>query len=90
MASLSLAKLRGMIVNSRLVLELKNIIGKLRETAGDRLMLGSYQRAMELYERFSATGLFQWAPRARAWFEDQSYVLWLGLSKPEYMGAAST
>jgi len=83
MASLSLAKMRGRIVNSRLILELRGIIGKLRETAGDRLMSASYQRAMEFYERFTTIGLFEWAPQAKAWFKDQSYILWLGLCSPE-------
>lgn len=83
MASLSLAKMRGRIVNLRLILELRGIIDKLRETAGDRLMRTSYQRAMELYGRFAAIGLFEWAPQVRSWFNDPSYVFWLGLCSPE-------
>ncbi|MGQ9513818.1 MAG: hypothetical protein ACUVTL_02015 [Thermoproteota archaeon] len=83
MASLSLAKMRRRLVNSRLILELRGIIGKLRETAGNKLMLRAYQRAMKLYERFSATGLFEWAPQVRSWFNDPSYILWLGLCSPE-------
>ena len=79
MASLSLARMRGRIVNSRLILELQNIIGKLRETAGDRLSRAASERAVKLYERFAATGLFEWAPRVRSWFNDPSYVFWLGL-----------
>jgi len=82
-ASLSLARMRGKIVNSRLILELQKIIGKLRETAGGRLMMGAYQRAMKLYERFLTIGLFEWAPQVRAWFNDPSYVLWIGLCSPE-------
>ena len=82
-ASLSLAKMRGKIVNSRLILELQEIIGKLRETAGGRLMASAYQRAMELYERFLTIGLFEWAPQVKSWFDDPSYVLWLGLCSPE-------
>jgi len=83
MASLSLAKTRGRLVNSRLILELQGIIIKLRETAGGRLMVRAYQRAIRSYERFMAVGLFEWAPRARSWFNDPSYVLWLGLCSPE-------
>jgi hypothetical protein len=82
-ASLSLAKMRGKIVNSRLILELQKIIGKLRETAGGRLMASAYQRAMKLYERFFTIGLFEWAPQVRAWFSDPSYVLWIGLCSSE-------
>lgn len=79
MASLSLAKMRGKIVNSRLILMLGNIVDKLRETAGDRLMTNAYHVAMKLYGRFSAIGLFEWAPQVRMWFSDPSYILWLGL-----------
>lgn len=78
-----LPKLGGRIVNSRLILELQNIIGRLRETAGDRLVRSSYERAMKLYERFMTTGLFEWAPQVRSWFNDPSYILWLGLCSPE-------
>jgi hypothetical protein len=83
MASLSLARMRGRIVNSRLILELRNIIGRLRETVGERLVKAASQRAMELYVRFSASGLFEWAPQVRSWFNDPSYILWLGLCSPE-------
>lgn len=79
MASLSLAKMRGKIVNSRLILELSNIIGGLRETPGERLMISAHRGAMELYERFVAIGLFEWAPQVRSWFDDPSYISWLGL-----------
>jgi len=83
MASLSLAKMRGRIVNSRLILELRGIIGKLRETPGDRLMQTSYQRAVGLYARFVAVGLFDWAPQVRSWFSDPGYIIWIGLCSPE-------
>jgi len=83
-ASLSLAKMRGRLVNSRLVLELMGIIGRLKDTAGERLMRVSYERAVRLYERFTAVGLFEWAPQVRSWFNDPSYVLWLGLCSPEH------
>jgi len=80
MASLSLAKMRGRIVNLNLVLKLRGIIGRLRETAGTRLMMSAYQRAIKLYDSFTATGLFEWAPKVRSWFNDPSYILWLGQS----------
>ncbi|MBO3804005.1 MAG: hypothetical protein JTT11_09095 [Candidatus Brockarchaeota archaeon] len=83
MASLSLAKMRGRIVNSRLVLQLLGIVSKLRETVGGRLILGAYRRAMELYNRYASIGLFDWAPQVKAWFQDPSYVLWVGLCSPE-------
>jgi len=83
MASLSLAKMRGRLVNSRLVLELRSIIGRLRETAGERMVRASYERAMRLYVRFVDIGLFEWAPQVRSWFNDPSYILWVGLCSPE-------
>jgi hypothetical protein len=82
-ASLSLAKMRGRLVNSRLILELRGIIGKLRETDGARMMRTVFKRATKLYERFIAADLFDWAPQARSWFDDPSYVLWVGLFCPE-------
>jgi hypothetical protein len=78
-ASLSLAKMRGRLVNSRLILELHNIIGKLKEADGDRTTRVAYHRAARHYERFLAIGLFKWAPQVRSWFDDPSYISWLGL-----------
>jgi len=83
MASLSLAKRRGKIVNSKLILELRNIIGKIRETVGERLVKAASQRAIECYARFSDTGLFEWAPQVRFWFNDTSYIIWFGLCSLE-------
>ena len=80
MASISLAKMRGRIVNANLIQQLGCIVGKLRETVGSRLMKAAYRRAMELHERYVSIGLFEWAPQARSWFDDPSYVFWLGLS----------
>jgi hypothetical protein len=85
-ASLSLARMRGRIVNSRLILALQGIIGKLRETTGERLMMTAYQRAVGLYERFTILGLFEWAPQVRSWFNDPSYILWLGLPSGPLFG----
>jgi hypothetical protein len=85
MASLSLAKMRRRIVNSRLILQLEYIIGKLRETEGKRLMKDAYQRSKKLYEKFMAIGLFEWAPQARSWFNDPNYILWLGVSTSEHI-----
>jgi hypothetical protein len=75
--------MRVIIVNSKLILHLQSIIDKLRDTAGDRLMRTSYEKAVRLYERFKAVGLFEWAPQVRSWFNDPSYILWLGLCSPE-------
>jgi hypothetical protein len=86
MASLSLAKMRGRLVNSRLILQLRCIISKLKESTGERLLLTAYQRAIKLYERFTIMGLFEWAPQAKSWFSDPSYVLWLGFSSGPLLG----
>jgi hypothetical protein len=83
MASLSLAKMRGRLVNSRLILKLQGIMGRLDETPGLKALRAARERAAELYGRFRAIGLFDWAPRARSWFDDPSYVQWLGLSGDE-------
>jgi hypothetical protein len=58
-------------------------MAKLRESPGGRMMRAAYQRAMDLYERFEAAGLFEWAPQARLWFGEPSYVSWLGLSSSD-------
>ena len=83
MASLSLAKMRGGIVNSRLIMQLGCLIGKLRETARARTIENAYLRAMKLYDRYSALGLFEWAPQVKSWFRDPSFILWLGLRPME-------
>jgi len=77
-ASTLLARRRGVLVNSRLLMQLRAIIGKLTETPGARAMAGAYRRASELYVRFLEVGVFEWAPQARDWFRDLGYIMWLG------------
>lgn len=79
-ASLSLARMRGRLVNSRLITNLRGIIAKLRENARSRVLNGAHFKAAELYERYVAIGLFEWAPRVKLWFNDPSYISWLELS----------
>lgn len=83
MASLSLAKMRGRIVNLTLILRLQDIIDKLRETTGQRLTKIAYKRAMNHYNRFVVIGLFDWAPQVRLWFNEPAYLFWLGLCSPK-------
>lgn len=79
-ASLSLARMRGRIVNSKLILELLNIIHKIIETSGDKLMITAHHRAIKIFMKFQAIGLFEWAPQVKSWFNDPSYIFWLGIS----------
>jgi hypothetical protein len=83
MASLWLAKRRGILVNYKLVIQLRAIIEKIKETPGAMAIRSAFRRAYEIYERFLAAGVFEWAPQVRSWFKDPSYILWLGLCSPE-------
>lgn len=36
-------------------------------------------------DRFVDIGLFEWVPRVRSWFDDPSYILYLGLSSSDLL-----
>jgi hypothetical protein len=81
--ALWVAKARGKISNSRLVVQVKEIALKLLEHMGkignSILRAGRKQAAMILYIYDKPNGVFGWAPQVRQWLSDERYVWYLGV-----------
>jgi len=52
-------------VNSKLVEHLSNILEKLLETPGMRIMRRGGERALEMVEKYEEAGGFRWAPSSK-------------------------
>ena len=77
-ASLCFARIRGRIVNSRLVELLSSILERLLETPRMRIMRRGVERAAEMLEKYEKAGVFKWAPMLRKWLAEKEYIEWLG------------
>ena len=75
-ASLWYSRIRGAIINEKLVGMLSVLLDKLKETPGARIFKRGYKKAVELLNK--GEGIFAWAPSLREWLKDPDYVFWLG------------
>lgn len=80
-ASLQLARLRGRIVNPRLLESVKNIVEKLLQTPLTIILQLGREQASSLLRLYGENGVFKWAPDVKKWLKDPGYVLWLGVSQ---------
>ena len=77
-ASLGFSKIKGKIVNSTILEHLSNILQKLLETPGMRIIKRGVERAMEMLEKYEQERVFVWAPLLKKWLTEKSYIEWLG------------
>lgn len=80
MASLWYARVRGAIVNIRVVSRLRALIDKLTETVRMKIFKRGFERAIEMLEKYEECGVFAWAPSVRGWLSDPDFIFWLGRS----------
>ena len=83
-ASLLYAKIKQKIVNPNVIAILKNIIEKLKETPGLRILKAGLERARHILTQFKKSGAFKWCPQLKKWLQDPSYIFWLGLTEGIY------
>jgi len=76
MASMWYARVRGAILNEKLVSKLATLVDKLKVTSGARVFKRGYEKAVELLNK--GESIFAWAPSLRGWLKDPDYVFWLG------------
>ena len=76
MASMWYARVRGAILNEKLVSKLAALVDKLKATSGARVFKRGYEKAVELLNK--GESIFAWAPSFREWLKDPDYVFWLG------------
>ena len=76
-AAMWYARVKGEVVNSLVVTMLADIIGKLRETIGDKIFQVGCAKADEMLLNYKA--VFNWAPPLKEWLCDRDYVFWLGV-----------
>ena len=77
--ALWVARVRGRIVDLKLLATVFIIVLRLLDTPRMRIWRAGRARAEELTQRFADKGLFQRAPRVGGWLANRSYVFCLGL-----------
>jgi len=78
--ALWVAKARGKITNTRLMVQVLRITLKLVECFQSRIVKAGRARAAVMFEEYARPGgVFSWAPRMREWLYDRRYILYLGV-----------
>ena len=77
--ALWVAKARGKITNTKLMVQTLRVALKLLESFQSRIVKAGRARAMMMFEEYARPGgVFSWAPRMREWLYDPKYIVYLG------------
>jgi len=78
--ALWVAKARGKITNTRLMVQTLRVALKLLEGFQNRIAKAGKARVAVMFETYAKPGgVFSWAPRMREWLQDRKYILYLGV-----------
>lgn len=72
------ARVRGRIINVRVVAQLLSVVKRLKASVGTRILEAGRGMAEEMLNQYERRGVFRWLPRLKAWLRDPAYVFWLG------------
>jgi len=77
--ALWIAKARGSITNTRLMVQVIRIALKLLKNFQNRILKAGSARAAMMFEEYARPGgVFSWAPQVREWLLDRKYIVYLG------------
>ena len=78
--ALWVAKARGKITNTRLMVQTLRVALKLLEGFQNRIEKAGKARAMKMFEEYAKPGgLFEWAPRMTEWLRNPGFVWYIGV-----------
>ena len=78
--ALWVAKARGNITNTRLMVQVIRIALKLLKNFQNRILKAGNARAVAMLEEYARPGgVFSWAPQMREWLLDRKYIVYLGV-----------
>jgi hypothetical protein len=74
------AKVRGKISNTKLMVQILKIALKLVEGVQGAILSVGRRRTTQMFETYGKPlGVFSWAPQVRKWLNDASFVWYLGV-----------
>jgi hypothetical protein len=74
------AKVRGKISNTKLIVQVLKIVLKLVDGVRSAILEAGRRRIAAIYETYAKPcGVFSWAPQVRHWLTETSYVRFLGV-----------
>ncbi|MFQ5711340.1 MAG: hypothetical protein ACE5GD_06130 [Candidatus Geothermarchaeales archaeon] len=74
------ARVKGRIVNAKVVGMILEIVEKLKATVKTRIIQAGLVKAEEMRVQYRKRGIFEWCPQLKAWLRDSNYILYLGLN----------
>jgi len=78
--ALWVAKARGKITNTRLMVQTLRVALKMLDGFQSRIAKAGKARAAVMFEEYARPGgVFTWVPRMREWLHDPRYLLYLGV-----------
>ena len=75
------ARLRGSIVNPKLVDLLRGLIEKIRSTPKMEALNVAIIEINRMAPIYFRAGVFNWVPELQRWLQEEPYLIWLGLTK---------
>jgi len=77
--ALWVAKARGKITNTRLMVQTLRVALKMLDSVQSRIVKAGKARAAVMFEEYARPGgVFSWAPRMREWLYNHKYIVYLG------------
>jgi len=78
--ALWVAKARGKITNTRLMVQTLRVALKMLDSFRSRIAKAGRARATMMFEEYAKPGgLFEWAPRMREWLRNPGFVWYIGV-----------
>ncbi|MBE0447833.1 MAG: hypothetical protein IBX64_06995 [Actinobacteria bacterium] len=78
-AAIAYAKIKGRIVNSKVLKMVLDVIERLTSSVKRRIWQRGLEAAHAMRRRFEK-GFFDWCPQIRDWLGDPDYIFYLGVS----------
>jgi len=77
--ALWVAKVRGRISNTKLMVHVLGIALKLTEGFRSHMLKAGRTKATVMYKMYAEKGVFDWAPHTKRWLFDRNFIRYLGL-----------
>jgi len=80
------AKVKGRIINPRVLAQLLSVIERLKATVRTHILRSGRDKAEEMLNQYKNRGILEWLPRLKAWLNDLNYIFWLGTMQNSLQG----
>ena len=76
--ALEVARIRGRISNTKLMVQVLTIALKLTDGFQSHILRAGRTKATTMYKTYTEKGVFRWAPDTKRWLFDRNFIQYLG------------